>query len=700
MKKTLKEQKFLMGNEAIALGAIHSNLSVATGYAGTPSTEVMETIIKEVNRMDKISDDTTIYVEWSTNEKVALENAIGASYSGANTIVTMKQVGLNVASDPLMSLTYLGTNGALVIVVTDDPTPHSSQTEQDTRYYGSFANVPVFDPCDAQEAYDLTKYAYEISRKYKTPVILRSTTRLSHGYNDVLIDKVMDNELIERLKTEKSNIGFIKDPNWAIMPKLVSKNHPILEEKQLKIAEDFSNSNFNSITVFNNDNNDNKKNKKNLGIITSGVSYYYTLEALNILKEDKKDKEFQNFLDNYNVEILKISMPYPFPESKVLDFIKNNKKDILVTIEELDPVLEDNTLKLIGKYNNNNNNNNNLNNIKFYGKYNLFPKCGEYNVDIVKTLLYKIIKEDNRLECNNKDNMDNKHNNNTSSKIKDEENTKKEITLPVRLPTLCAGCMHRIAFYAFKKVAREFKKQNIETIFSGDIGCYTLGATPPLSATDTCLCMGAGISLATGLSRVNSNTKNIAFIGDSTFFHSGIPAVVNAVYNEADVTIVVLDNETTAMTGHQPHPGTGQKARGNAKIIDIEKVLKSCNVENVQTIDISKFANIEQEDIFKGILKKCKNAMDYEGVSAIIFKGDCVTKKKIKTTKSQKTDAQNLKVVVDENLCNSCKLCINEIGCPALRYDSLNNRIELLDSCTNCGLCINICPKGALSKKL
>lgn len=616
-----------MGNEAIAFGAMKAGVQIASGYPGTPSTEVMETIISNANKYD-------IYAEWATNEKVALETAVGAAYSGANAMVTMKQVGLNVASDPLMSLSYIGVKGSLVILVSDDPGPHSSQTEQDTRAFGHFSNIPVLDPSTPQEAYDMAKLAFKLSHEMEIPVILRTTTRVSHGCADVMIEDIDP--------AFRDIEGFVKDPKWVIFPKLTAQRHPWLEELQVRLSDHFSEyfkeNSFNSIS----------KGNSKIGIAASGVSYLYAKEAIRDSSE--------------TFSLFKVATVHPFPEKAALEFLSNITD--LIVIEELDPYLEEQFLQLIGRHHLD---------VNVHGKKNgHFPVSGEYDVDVV------IDGVNSSLETINMDLPFLYH----SSPVIDKENVP---PLPVRPPTLCAGCMHRTVFYAFKKAAGKLKTENgMDSIFSGDIGCYTLGNARPLNMVDTCLCMGAGISIAAGLSHTHhyqgdQKAKQVAFIGDSTFFHSGVAAVISAVYNNADITVAVLDNRTTAMTGHQPHPGIGLTATGvSTKVIDIAEVLRSCGVDLVETI--------EADDLGECI-DTAKKAMEFEGPSAVVFKGRCVG---ITKGKDQ--------YVVDEEKCTGCGLCVSQLGCPAI-FSTSSGLPVIQDNCTGCSLCAQVCPSDAIVLK-
>jgi indolepyruvate ferredoxin oxidoreductase alpha subunit len=617
-----------MGNEAIAFGAMKAGLQIASGYPGTPSSEVMETIISHAQELG-------IYAEWATNEKVALETAVGAAYSGANAIVTMKQVGLNVASDPLMSLSYIGIKGSLVILVSDDPGPHSSQTEQDTRVFGHFLNIPVFDPSTPQEAYDMTKLAFELSHEMETPVILRTTTRVSHGCADVTVEDIDPvSGDIER---------FVKDTRWTIFPKLTAQRHPLLEELQVtmsgRFSEYFAANSFNSIT---------KGSGNTIGIAASGVSGLYAREAIT---------------DCPGIfSFFKLATAYPFPEKAALGFMEGLTD--LIVVEELDPYMEEQFLQVAGRHHLN---------INIHGKTDgCFPFSGEYNVDVVIDGINNALDRTGDRACRLS---------HSGAAVEADDIP----PLPVRAPTLCAGCMHRTVFYAFKKAAAGLRsKTGIDSVFSGDIGCYTLGNARPLNMVDTCLCMGAGISIAAGLSHTQElgngiKAKQVAFIGDSTFFHSGIAAVVSAVYNNADITIAVLDNRTTAMTGHQPHPGIGITAMGSpAKMIDIAEVLTSCGVGMVTTVGA--------DDLGK-CMEAATAAMEFEGPSAVVFKGKCVA--------ISKGTGQYM---VEEDKCTGCKLCINQLGCPAISSVSAGLP-DIQDTCSGCGLCAQICPSGAIVPK-
>lgn len=599
--------EFLMGNEAIALGAIAAGVNVVSGYPGTPSTEILETISKR--------NPGNIYVEWSVNEKAGMEVAAGAALAGARTLVTMKQVGLNVASDPLMSLEYLGVKGGMVIVVADDPGPISSQTEQDTRSFGAFSKVPVFDPSSVEEAYEMIQEAYDFSEKYHTPVFLRPTTRVDHGYESL---SVKDPE--EYVKHEIE--GFVKDASkWVIFPRLSVVNHAKIEERNLTLRQTLSDYERNYILPA-------KGYSGKVGVATHGINYAYTLDAFGEGKHPK---------------ILKVSTPFPFPEKTALEFLEG--LDEVLCIEELDPVIERALTQICGKYHLN---------IKIRGKLTGdVKKSGENSIDYVKEVLSAIPDiSDIRIE---------------------EEKAAVCPPLPVRPPVLCAGCPHRASFYAVKQAMKGKK-----TIYAGDIGCYTLGNAQPLDMTDTCLCMGAGITMAQGVVHAEPDTKAFAFVGDSTFFASGITGTVNAFYNQANMVLVVLDNSTTAMTGHQPHPGTGTTMMGEiVEKVSIEKILRAIGIKTVETLN-----PLDLEESVEAI----RRIAEEPGLKAIIFKSPCIVKFKPKSGKA----------FVDPERCVGCKRCINELGCPGLILDGKKAAIDP-SQCTGCTLCEQICPVNAIS---
>lgn len=592
--------KFLMGNEAIALGAVHAGVNVVAGYPGTPSTEILETIAK--------NNDGSIYVEWSVNEKVALEVGAGAAYSGARTLVTMKQVGLNVASDPLMSLAYVGVKGGMVIVSADDPGPISSQTEQDTRHFAQFSKLPVFDPSSPEEAYEMIKDAFEYSEKYLTPVLFRPTTRVCHGCASVNVSDEFERHIPE---------GFIKDTmRWVIFPRTSYLNHCKIEKRNPQLGEEFSTYKFNTITG-------NLNSKK--GIVSQGISWAYLNEAL----ENSDD-----------YKLMKISTPFPFPEKLALEFMQS--LDEILVVEELDPVIEKELVYLCGKHGIG---------VKIHGKLDeTVQQAGENSVESVKNVVAKF----SGVETD-------------SIKLPDIPE------MPVRPPVLCAGCPHRASFYAVKQAMKGKK-----AVFSGDIGCYTLGNAKPLDMVDTCLCMGADVTIAQGIHRVEPDTINFSFIGDSTFFASGITGVVNAVYNQTDIVLIVLDNSTTAMTGHQPHPGTGVTMMGDVcQKVSIEKILNAIGLTYVTTVNP---LNLDETK------EAVKTASELSGVKAIIMKSPCIAVTKPSCT-----------YVVDDEKCINCKKCIRELGCPAIVLE--NGKVKIEKSlCFGCGICGQVCPCNAIGK--
>ena len=601
-------QEFLMGNQAIALGALAAGVRLVAGYPGTPSTEVLETVAK--NRQENT------YVEWSVNEKSAMEVGAGAAYTGARTMVTMKQVGLNVAADPLMSLEYIGVKGGMVILVADDPGPISSQTEQDTRHFARFSKLPCFDPSTVQEAYDMVQEAFEYSEKYGTPVFFRSTTRVSHGYASI---QVKDVEEYKNVEPE----GFVKDTKrWVIFPKLSYQAHINIEARNEELAKVFSQYKRNLLIPAEDDCKELKK-----GIATGGFNYTYVTEAMADLGQLRE---------------LKVSTPHPFPEQLAVEFLTGLEE--VLCIEELDPVIERELIYIAGKYHLP---------VKILGKLSHHVKnSGENTRDSVLADIAAFI----------------------GRQLPEQGENGQAVSmpeLPVRPPVLCAGCPHRASFYAVKKAM-----QGRKTIFCGDIGCYTMGNAMPLDMVDTCLCMGAGLGIAQGVGHIELDTSCFAFVGDSTFFAAAIPGVVNAVYNQAEMTLVVLDNSTTAMTGHQPHPGTGHTMMGEVVAkVNIEAVLQGIGVTAVETVN--------PLDLDKSI-EVVRKMAGLPGVKAIIFKYPCIAIIKPEG-----------KMAVDRDKCVGCRKCIREIGCPGLIIR--DGQVTIDESlCTGCGLCSQICPFEAI----
>ena len=602
--------EFLMGNAAIARGAIAAGVNLVAGYPGTPSTEALETVARYRTQ------DT--YVEWSVNEKSAMEVAAGAAYSGARALVTMKQVGLNVASDPLMSLEYVGVKGGMVILVADDPGPISSQTEQDTRHYSYFSKLPCFDPSSVQEAYEMIQEAFEFSEKYGTPVFFRPTTRICHAYASI---EVKDEDEYVHHRAD----GFIKDTSrWVIFPRLSYANHKKIEARNVELSGVFSEYSRNAVIAekgsFAKEDQAVRK-----GIAAGGISLALTLDNLSDAADTPR--------------ILKVATPHPFPEQLAVRFLEG--LDEVLVIEELDPVIEKELVYIAGKYHLN---------VTVKGKMTGDTEtAGENSPNLVAGYLDRFL---GRTPAGKAD-------------------LPAPPPIPVRPPVLCAGCPHRASFYAVK-TAMKGKK----TIFCGDIGCYTLGNAMPLDMCDTCLCMGAGINIAQGVFRTEPDTSALAFVGDSTFFASAITGIVNAVYNQAEMTVIILDNSTTAMTGHQPHPGTGRTMMGEVvSKVSIEAILKGIGLEFVETVN--------PLDLEKAV-DTVKRASEQKGVKAIIFKSPCIA-----IVKPDKA------LTIDQDKCIGCKRCIKEIGCPGI---VINDGKVCIDPglCTGCGLCAQLCPVKAI----
>jgi indolepyruvate ferredoxin oxidoreductase alpha subunit len=584
-------RKYILGNEAIAHACLESGVNFVSGYPGTPSSEVIDTL--------RAQQDPSYYVEWSVNEKVALENALAAAWCGIRALCTMKHVGLNVAADPLMTSAYTGVTGGLVILSADDPFAHSSQNEQDSRCYAHFARVPCLDPATLQEAHDMIPEAFRISEEFGIPVIFRPTTRICHSKGDV--------ELKEAVAVHREG-EFHKNPrNYVVIPAHTRVLHKMLNEKQSAIRKRLVALGLNNYKI-----------RGKIAIIASGIGASYV----------------QEILPN-GVSFLKIGA-YPIDEEWLGDFVRKHEK--VLVIEELAPEVEEIVRQVAG-------------NIPVFGKKNGYsPYEGELSPPLVAAIMAKagfILKDPYPLH----DPIQN---------------------LPPRPPILCAGCLHRSAFYAIKKVFKD-------AIYPSDIGCYTLGLQ--LGVVDTTICMGASITVASGMSHAGDPRDIVCTIGDSTFLHTGIQGLINAVYNGANITVVILDNRITAMTGHQPNPNTGITACGVVRPpVSLDAICRACGVdfvENVDPYDITGMVNILQE------VKK------RQGVKVIIAKQMCVIS-------ARRAGVKRGRFAVNTDLCTGCGTCVR-FGCPAIEFADEHARIN--DLCSGCSVCVQLCPAGAIVRE-
>ena len=636
-------RRLCMGNEAIAIAAIAAGVNVACGYPGTPSTEIVETIAR-------LNPEGRVHVEWSTNEKAALELAAGASYGGARVIMTCKQVGMNVASDPLMSLAYVGTRGGLVIVVADDPGPISSQTEQDSRQFAQFAHVPVLDPATPEEAYAMTQAAFELSERYGTPVILRPTTRVDHGCASIEVPADLAALPVHEVP------GFQKDPRFVIFPPLAHRAHGRMAADLAAIGREFCTSPFNGLSEHVCDD-----YELYLGIAAGGDSRGYVREALARLA----DAAAENGLELPSYRLLEVGTPYPFPEGLGRDFLLG-LADALV-VEELEPVVERSLLELTGPVAADAYLLSAPTNI--HGRLDgTTPVAGEYSSDLLVPIVAQFLGVPELA---------------ADVLAPAAGEVPPQDLLPPRPPVLCAGCPHRASFLAVKKAAGRR-----DVVYAGDIGCYTLGCNAPLNATDTCLCMGGGVTVAQGLEVADRlagspDTLHVGFVGDSTFFASAMTGLANAVYNRHRMVLCVLDNATTAMTGSQPHPGTGVTLMGTrSKPISIPAVCEALGVDLVEVADPLDF---------EAAVAAAERALACEGVSVLVFRSPCVQLFKPLGP-----------VAVDPAACTGCGACVRQSGCPALSMGAPaageRRGTAAVDPtlCYGCDLCLQFCKFDAL----
>jgi len=585
-------KKMLSANEAVACGAAQAGCVVASAYPGTPSTEILENIAKFKD---------TVKCEWAVNEKVAMETAVGASIAGARSLTAMKHVGLNVAMDPLMTFTYVGATGGMVVCVADDPGMHSSQNEQDNRNIAKFARAPMLEPSDSQEAYDMAQAAFEISEKYEVPCFLRLTTRTSHSSSLV--------ELGDFKPAPHPLIPYKKNIAKTIPVPMFARGHRLNAQKRTaEMVKAASESTFNRI----------EKGDASLGIVTSGVSYQYVKEI------------FPEF------SILKLGWTNPLPRDLVAEFAKG--VDRLLVVEELDPFLEE-QIRAMG-----------IKVVEHETEMNMF----ELNPDRVQALRHEILGD--------------------VPAPKTAETPAEQ--LPTRPPVLCAGCGHRGVFYVLNK---------LKATVTGDIGCYTLGAFPPLNAMDTTICMGASIGNAAGMKKAGYKGRICAILGDSTFFHSGITGILSAQYNGTPVTTVVLDNRITGMTGHQDNPGSGKTLAGDpAPVTEITEIAKACGLKKVVTVSA---------DDLVGLERVLTDAMDGDEGALIVAYAPCRIAAKL--TKEGLCE-------VDPEKCKSCGACF-KLGCPAITRgaETAPGRFKMkIDAslCAGCKQCSQVCKFGAIKR--
>ncbi len=590
----------MSGNEAMARGAFEAGVKVATAYPGTPSTEILETIGKEYKE---------IYAEWSPNEKVALEVASGASLAGGRAMASMKHVGVNVAADPFMTLSYVGVNGGFVLVTCDDPELYSSQNEQDNRHYARFAKVPMFEPSDSQEAKDFIKLGFEVSEKFDTPVMVRSVTRISHAKGVVELQNPVVPPVPIELKKDTSK--------YTMLPSFARIRHAFIEERLLRLKEFAEQFPGNRMEI----------HDSTIGIISAGISYQYAREV------------FPNY------SYLKLGMVWPLPKNLIGAFFEKVKK--VYVIEELDPFLEEN-IRAMG--------------FKPKGGKNLFPVCGELNPFLIeKGMLGK--------------------------KFKPPKPFYKE-PLPPRPPNLCPGCPHRGIMHVLRK---------LKVFTAGDIGCYTLGAYPPLNVINSNICMGSSIGSAHGMAKAlgeKGNGKIVGVIGDSTFLHGGVHPLMNVVYNKSYTTTIILDNRTTGMTGQQEHPATGYTLRGErTHQIDFVELGRTLGIGNPRKVNPW---NLEETE------KVIREELEKEEPSLIISEGPC-------TLLRRAFKKYNKPLQVDSGKCIGCKTCVN-LGCPAISYQPVEGEMAMTADgkkrkgisrieaslCPGCHLCYQVCKFGAI----
>lgn len=615
----LKHPILLMGNHAIARGALEAGVRVVAGYPGTPSSEILTYLAGEADRHG-------LHVEWSTNEKVAYEVAYGAALGGVRALVTTKHLGVNVLSDALLVSAYTGINGGLVVVTADDIHPFSSQNAEDTRYYARLAKLPCIEPTNVQEAKDMVSDAFRISEELQLPVLFRVTDRICHASSDATLDE------INQLDREPS---FVKDDaRYVMVASNAWRRVTWLNAQMDKAAALSENYPGNSIET---------ADSPELGVIASGVNYEHTVEALNVLR--LRDR----------VSVLKLTFTNPLPKQMIATFLRAHSK--VLVVEEIEPIIE-----------------NEVNSVahqlgieaRVYGRLDGFiPREHELTPDLVGRGVTRILKMDD-------------------PSLEEPEYKTPEIIR--RIPNLCAGCPHAASYYALKQAMKRMGGRGVVT---GDRGCYNQGTNPPLSAIDTCVCMGASISMASGFRHAGVDGPIVAVIGDGTFFHNGVQPLVNAVHNTAGVTVMILDNGWIAMTGHQPNPNTGINATGKpAPRVSIEEMVRACGVKHVQVV-----SPYDVDETVDAIVV----AMKYKGPAVVISRQVCpVQDHRLRKRAGEKLSFT--RYAVDQDRCTGCLRCVNGVGCPAL--DIADGRVTINQAqCIGCGVCAQVCLLKAIEVK-
>jgi len=615
------KKMLVLGNEAIARAAVEAGISVAATYPGTPSSEIG-------NTLHKIARDAGMYFEFSTNEKVAFETAGAAAVAGVRAFSFMKHVGLNVAADAFMTLAYTGVRGGYVILSADDPSCHSSQNEQDNRYFAKMSGVPMVEPSSPEEARRMMHYAFEISERYEMPVLFRTTTRMNHVRGIIEFGEI---------RKPRGRVHFEKDPmRFVTVPANARKRHFVLLDVIKEMEKESEVSPWNTVVA---PGEKNIRGDFKLGIITSGVSYNYVMEVLN------------NIELGVEARVLKLGMTSPLPDDMLSEFC--SEVDLVLTVEEGEMYLEEYVKALLKERD--------VPTTVLGKRDGHFPRPMEYNPDIVARGIQTALEgEGIKIDLPMKDDIG-----------------WGDLPEPPRPPVMCAGCPHRATYFAVKRATKG------KAVFPTDIGCYTLGIMPPQSTGDVLICMGSSAGSAGGLSRVVDEPV-IAFMGDSTFFHTGIPPLVNAVHNKHRFVLNIMDNATTAMTGHQPHPGLPIDGMGDeAPAINIEKVCRGVGVDFVRSVNP---LNIKETT------RAFEEAMAHDGVAVVITKSPCALKLE---RELRKRGIKRKKWTVYQDKCRHCDVCTKTYACPAF-YKIGNDHFIDPDICWSCGVCEQVCPFGAM----